>query len=74
MAGLWEALLVTAAAALPAALVAALLHAGAKGVVCARGPAEGAAARRDPARPEAAAAYFQVGPRCVHRGPPLSMV
>jgi len=74
MAALWEALLVTAAAALPAALVAALLHAGAKAVVCARGPAEGGAARREPARPEAATAYFQVTPRCAPEKPGSSGV
>ena len=59
MSGLWEAQLVVAACALPRSLVAALLRAGAKSVVCRRGPSEDPGGSPEPS-PEAAVAFFEV--------------
>lgn len=59
MSGLWEAQLVVAACALPEPLVAALLRAGAKAVVCCRAPSEDPVGSLEPSA-EAAIAFFEV--------------
>lgn len=59
MSGLWEAQLVVAACALPQPLVAALLRAGAKAVVCRRVPGDDPVSGPQPS-PEAAITFFEV--------------